>query len=328
MKKRKVILLGAMLSLVLILATSVIACQSSTPAETAGACSACHNDTTLVKAVQVQYSTSLHGSGLTFERNAADCAVCHTSEGFTNGLAVGVNELDAAVENPSPVNCRTCHEIHSTYTAADWALRVSSPVTLELTGDTLDMGKGNLCSTCHQPRWSTEIPQAGGGDYEITSTRFGPHHGPQSTMVAGLAGYGDYNGSNVHYNAVADGCVTCHMASAFGKQAGGHTMNMGYEYHEALVPNLAGCASCHSGIESFDHNGAQTEIETMLEEVKELLVAQGLITKTGSGIAGTFSSEQAGALWNYKTIEEDRSLGVHNPGFAKFLLQTAIDALK
>lgn len=33
--------------------------------------------------------------------------------------------------------------------------------------------------------------------------------------------------------------------------------------------------------------------------------------------------------WNYRMVVfEDRSGGVHNPGFAKFLLETGIDALK
>ena len=35
-----------------------------------------------------------------------------------------------------------------------------------------------------------------------------------------------------------------------------------------------------------------------------------------------------GALWNYKTITEDRSKGVHNPNFAKSILQIGIDAIK
>ena len=200
-------------------------------------------------------------------------------------------------------------------------------MTLELTGDTIDLGKGNLCASCHQPRWSYEIPQVGGGDVEITSTRFGPHHGPQSTILTGLGGYGEFTGSSVHAG-VLDGCTTCHMADAYGKQAGGHTMKMGYEYHDELSPNLAGCESCHSDIEDFDRNGLQTEVEALIDELKALLVAEGLITETGSGITGTFTSEQAGALWNYKTVTEDRSLGVHNPSYTKFLLQTAIDALK
>ena len=48
----------------------------------------------------------------------------------------------------------------------------------------------------------------------------------------------------------------------------------------------------------------------------------------GRSIEGTFSSEQLGALWNYKTVEEDRSMGVHNPKYAKFLLETALEALQ
>jgi len=335
-----VVILVVMLSL----AALLTACQGSTgsagPVGPAGppgppgptsavgttTCSECHNETTLVKARQVQYGTSLHGSGVTFERNSADCAICHTSEGFTERIATGSVEIAGDIENPSPVNCRTCHQIHDTYTAADWALAISAPVTLELTGDTVDLGKGNLCTSCHQPRWGTEIPQAGGGDVEITSTRYGPHHGPQSTMLLGLAGYGEFEGSSVH--SITDGCVTCHMADAFGKQAGGHSMSMVYEYHGSERENLAGCESCHSDIEDFDRNGLQTEVQALVDELKDLLVAEGLITESGSGITGTFSSEQAGALWNYKTITEDRSLGVHNPQFAKFLLQTAIDTLK
>ena len=348
MKKKGLIWLGFGLVLVMLLATLMTSCQGSTgetgpagsagPAGPAGAvgnpgppgtaeCSACHSDTTLITARQVQYANSLHGSGFTFERNEADCAICHTSEGFTERIATGSVEIAGDIENPSPVNCRTCHNIHTTYTQADFALTVDSPVTLELTGDTIDLGKGNLCTSCHQPRWSYEIPQVGGGDVEITSTRFGPHHGPQSTMLTGIAGYGEFKGSNVHAS-IPDGCTTCHMADAFGKQAGGHTMSMEYEYHGHEVANVAGCKSCHSGIEDFDRNGLQTEVQAMLDELKALLVAEGLIDESDSGITGTFSSEQAGALWNYKTVLEDRSDGVHNPQFAKALLQTGIDALK
>ncbi len=335
------ITLVAVLSLILL----VIGCQgspgetgpagSSGPAGPAGpagpvamaACSDCHNDTTLVLARQVQYANSLHGSGFTFERSGADCAICHTSEGFTERVATGSVEIAGDIENPSPVNCRTCHEIHDTYTEADWALTTDKPVKIELTGDTIDLGKGNLCTSCHQPRWSYEIPTVGGGDVEITSTRFGPHHGPQSTMLMGIGGYGEFKGTSVHA-AVPDACTTCHMADAYGKQAGGHTMTMAYEYHGNEIANVAGCESCHSDIEGFDHNGLQTEVQGLVDELKALLVAEGLITESGSGITGTFTSAQVGALWNYKTITEDRSLGIHNPQFTKALLQTGIDALK
>jgi len=55
-------------------------------AENGDSCMDCHNDTTLVLAREVQWGASLHGSGMTFERNGASCANCHTSEGFTERI--------------------------------------------------------------------------------------------------------------------------------------------------------------------------------------------------------------------------------------------------
>ncbi len=310
-------------------ATEAVTEEVVVTAENGDSCMDCHNDTTLVLAREVQWGASLHGSGMTFERNGTSCANCHTSEGFTERITAGTFEIAEDIQDPSPINCRTCHNIHDTYTSSDWILAASDAVTIELTGDVYDLGNSNLCVNCHQPRTSYEIPVAGAGDVEITSTRFGPHHGPQSSMLAGVGGYGEYSGSNVHYDSVDNGCITCHMSDAYGKQAGGHTMNVTYEYHGATEESLTGCTECHEDIESFDRGGVQTEIEELLVEAHELLVEQGLIDgESGSGITGTFTSEQAGALWNYKTVEEDRSVGVHNPKFAKFLLETAIEALQ
>jgi len=356
LKKRMVIMLALVLSIAM-LAMFPVACKSETPeensvavekasdtddsgeaaegvevasAENDDSCIDCHNDTTLIASREVQWEGSAHGSGTTFERSGADCAICHTSEGFTESLESGSNEIAEDIANPSPVNCRTCHNIHESYTSDDWSLAVSGPVTIALTGDEYDLGNSNICASCHQPRTSYDVPVADGGDVEITSTRYGPHHGPQSAMVMGVGGYGDYSGSNVHYSSVDNGCVTCHMTdTAYGKQAGGHTMTLAYDYHGNTTEFLTGCLGCHEDIESFDRDGAQTEIEELMAEVNALLVQQGLIDgESGSGITGTFTSEQAGALWNYKMVEEDRSMGVHNPKYAKFLLETALDALQ
>ncbi|MFC2010934.1 hypothetical protein ACFLUR_01415 [Chloroflexota bacterium] len=319
--------IGVLVALVVV----AVGC-ASTPAEVTEEieedCTTCHDGTSTLKAVQVQWENSLHGGGLTFERNTGSCAACHTAQGFVTYSEDGAQTLEALVDNPAPINCRTCHTIHSTYTDSDWALRVTDPVTIALTGDTIDMGAANLCTTCHQPREATGLPVVGGGDAEIASTRFGPHHGPQSTMLAGLAGYGDYSGSNVHM-MVEDTCLGCHMADAFGKQAGGHTMSMSYEYHGADVQNTAGCESCHGEVEDFNIGGAQTEVEELGDELRVLLEDAGLLKSDGYAIPGTYSSAEAGALWNYRmVILEDRSSGVHNPAFAKFLLQTGIDAMK
>ncbi|MHB1377314.1 MAG: hypothetical protein ACYCXB_07825 [Candidatus Humimicrobiaceae bacterium] len=354
MKKKLIILLGLVVSVVVVLFIFV-SCQtantanaSSTVTETSAAvttvaeassssavagdnssCADCHNDTTLIVSKEVQYSNSVHGTGLNFERNTADCAICHTSEGFTERIASGTFKVAADIQNATPINCRTCHNIHKTYTKTDWSLASTDPVKLQLTGDVYDKGSSNLCAQCHQPRPETAVPVAGGAAVEIKSIRYGPHHGPQSSMLLGVGGYGEYKGSNVHYDATKNGCIDCHMTdSAFGKQAGGHTLKMSYTFHEKETEFLAGCLKCHEDIKTFDRNGVETEIAAKIEELRVLLVKQGLIDDKGAGIVGTFTSEQAGALWNYKTVTEDRSNGLHNPGYAKFLLQTGIDALK
>lgn len=291
----------------------------------AGECADCHNDSMVLKTKQVQASASLHTGGMTFERGgSADCAACHTSQGFTarNGQSDLVT-LEAGITSPGPINCRTCHNIHVTGTDADWSLVYTAPVKLAINGDTIDLGKGNLCASCHQPR-AVDVPTT--GDFEVTSTRFGPHHGPQSTVLTGKATYMEYKGSSVHA-MVPDGCVTCHMADAFGKQSGDHTWKMGYEYHEATVPNVAGCITCHPELAddpTFDRGGLVTEVEELLAEAKTALVAAGILADSGSTVPGTYSAELAGACFDYKTIVEDRSNGVHNPGFTKALLKNAI----
>jgi hypothetical protein len=52
------------------------------------------------------------------------------------------------------------------------------------------------------------------------------------------------------------------------------------------------------------------------------------LLEAGNPVVGTYPEEQAGALWNYIRVEEDRSLGVHNSAYIKALLQAGIDALK
>ncbi|MFC1847633.1 hypothetical protein ACFLW5_02335 [Chloroflexota bacterium] len=326
--RKKILWGGGVVILVALLGIVLAGCTGDAGGAVAGGdCTACHNDTTELTARQIQWASSAKATGGNFERNGTACAFCHTNEGFLTGSA-DTQEVAAAPDNPSPIQCRTCHEIHTTYTAADWALRTTAPVTILTTGDTYDKGESNLCANCHQPRVTAPPPQMGGGDVEITSTRYGPHHGPQSAMILGTGGYGDYTGSKVHYDYTTDACVECHMATAYGAQAGGHTFGVGYEYHEALRPNLAACESCHSGIEDFDRNGAQTEVQALFDEAEALLVANGLMKAGGSVIPQTVSEAQAGAVYNWKMVQEDRSIGTHNPAYAKFLLQTAIDALK
>ncbi|MDH3498566.1 MAG: hypothetical protein OEM97_00450 [Acidimicrobiia bacterium] len=290
-------------------------------------CTECHNDTTLIWSKEAQFrERSVHGTGEAFERGGStNCAGCHGHEGAKARISAGLPPHDPSVEgvtNVSPYDCRTCHQIHTTYTGADFALTGDAqPVVLEMTGGTFDSGAGNLCSNCHQIR--NELPVATGGVVEFETTRFGTHHGVEAPMLLGEGGLLGVTGSpSPHYTATEDGCVTCHM---------------GEERNHTYEPELVNCQGCHADLDTFDRNGVQTEIQGLLDEVKALLISSGIMSadyeedgvlEQNRSIAGAYPEEVAGAMWNYMFVLEDQSHGVHNPGFARALLEAARDALQ
>lgn len=294
-------------------------------------CSACHASNTDLFAKQLQFSNSIHRIGGNFERNSTSCAICHTHEGFLERLETGALTTAQAVEDPTPINCRTCHMIHETFDVSDYDLRTTAPVDL-INGGTVDFGKGNLCINCHQSR-PYQIPDMMTDSTSITSSRWGTHHGPQSALVFGLGGFeipGSVEYSNSpHKDVLPDGCISCHMAQAFGDSGGGHTFNMNYESHGDEIPNVVACTPCHAGAEDFNINGAQEEIEALLTELEGLLLAEGVLNpNTGLWNTGKYRTEVAGAALNWIFIEEDRSKGVHNYEYAKALLTNSIESLK
>jgi hypothetical protein len=212
------------------------------------------------------------------------------------------------------MDCRTCHNIHSTYTMDDFALTgAEEPVKLEYTAGTFDGGAGNLCANCHQIR--NEAPTVADGNIEITSSRYGTHHGVEATMLLGEGGLGDVSGSpSAHYQLVEDTCVACHM---------------GEEFNHTYTPDVARCQTCHPGAEDFDINGVQTEVTAMVDELTTLFTDQGYIdSESGLWIPGTYPEAVANAMWNYKFVQEDQSMGVHNSAYTKALLQQALDAMR
>ena len=281
-------------------------------------CMDCHNDTTVITGKKTGWSESMHGTGEAFGRGTgAGCAGCHSGGAFSDMVAAGLTPDTVEVGDPEPTrqSCRACHQVHTSYTVADWALETTDPVALyALEGVIYDSGKGNLCVNCHQPRRA--IAEADpNGIIRVTSTHWGPHHGPQSTMLLGLAGAGDVKGNpSAHAMMVGDTCVTCHIG-----QDDSHTFE----------PVVSACVVCHSDAEDFDINGVQTEVEALIAQVGDLLVAKGLLDEEGHPVVGDYTAAEASALWNYILISiEDGSLGTHNAPYTKALLKVSIEALQ
>jgi hypothetical protein len=307
----------------------------------------------------VQYDASIHRNGGNFERGgSASCSACHAHEGFVERIAAGTQAPAAGFDNPSPPNCRTCHQIHTTYTDADYALTATAPVEMFNTNlGTVDFGAaaGNLCAQCHQGRALSPVPDISGSGPDVTptSSRYGYHHGPQSQVIAGIgafefAGSATINGGpNTHGTLASNDklCATCHMATAYGSQAGGHTWNMAYGFHGSTTDNTAGCETCHTaGLDSFDDHpfggsAPQTEILGLLVELETELVRIGIKQAMSAGYTihdldvyinqnVAYPADVAAAFVNWQMFAEDRSLGIHNPPYARAVLTNSIEVAK
>jgi hypothetical protein len=228
------------------------------------------------------------------------------------------DEVAAGDADPTRQDCRACHMIHETYTEDDFALRSEAPVTFYVDASvTFDGGEGNLCVNCHQPR--RVIPAAVNDTISGISSHWGPHHGPQSSMILGVGGAGVANMPSGHYGAVTNTCVDCHMGE-------------GRDHH--FEPSTNNCMSCHPDIgdyDDFDYKNRQTEILALIDLLGAELVTRGLIdvnSEDGHPIVSKAEEDEAIALWNWLYVaHEDKSEGVHNYAYAKALLEEGLTRL-
>jgi hypothetical protein len=305
-------------------------------------CFQCHNG--FLDQDQGEWLASTHASGNNIDytnRGGSDCLACHNQQGFIEFLNTGViPETDLPVV--SAIGCFACHNPHEN---GDLSLRTAQPYTF-LNGEVYDHGFGNLCVHCHHQREYTgdQITD----NYVVTSSRFGPHHGPQGEMIIGTGGYEGFPGfsyeSSMH-EALENTCTFCHMANERvhdGYKVGGHSFAIIDEESGTELNNV--CQPCHDQADEIDflivrNNGAdtldfdndgvaegfQTEIAGLLDSLHVLLEAEGLITSSGSTVVQTIAdANMAGAVFNYKYVEEDQSHGAHDFKYVVALLEASI----
>jgi len=288
-------------------------------------CAACHNISTS-EAVHKSYLFSAHAAGgaVSYAGSRASCAQCHSNEGYVDYVTTGVT---TDYDNPTPISCKTCHDTHTTFDfeneGFDYALRAIGPVQLITDASyTINyMGTSNNCAECHQPR-RTGPTDNGMGMYEQTSTHWGPHHGPQATVLEGIQGM-EIAGS-VEYPSVASAahrtgasCTSCHMGATSGETDGEHTW----------IPTPTSCTQCHS-------NGIPDGVAGLDDDMHALLLLledAGILHEDENGevhpLVGTFPILTAEAAWNYLLIYEDASKGVHNPKYSKALITNSLEKL-
>ncbi len=331
-------------------------------ADGTASCISCHSNSTR-DLIENSFFASKHGSsfiGFAAGRGGEDptnrCAQCHGEEGFIDYLELGESD-SLGYANPSPFYCSTCHSKHRTFDfendGLDYALRNPDAATLVIDGMTvIDFeGASNNCITCHQPRSSYVIPAENGtGKYVVSSSRFGPHHGPQSTMLEGimganLAGGQGYPGVASAAHRTGSSCVNCHMGESSTETEGLHSW----------IPTEAACLECHPSGAPDRINGYDDRMATLKQLLSQVVGEQYAVDSLGNPVydmdgnpvgtgvtvtgiivdtpgpnrsqEGIFSTAEAQAAWNYMTLLEDNSRGIHNPAYARALLENSIEAL-
>ena len=337
MKRSTPFALGLSLLAVMILPLLFLGCEGDAgPAGPAGAdgsdgvngnsltvCLDCHTDASFLQ-LGLEYVQSGHNLGqfVGYAGGRESCARCHSKQGFVQFAVNGA--VDGDISDPAAIDCATCHVVHPQV----FALRLTGPVNL-ISDPTymLDFGNNsNLCANCHQTRRAEPNMDAPADSFAITSTHYGPHHGPQANVLEGvgfaeIAGSAAYPTTSLHLSQGAT-CVTCHMYD-YDDNEGGHTW----------APALAACNGCHIRQNvDFDHGGFQTETQEKLDTLRDLLVSLGVVEYVEEDqeyepVVGTYPMVQAQAFFNWNGLEEDRSLGVHNPDYFDVLLDNSIEAL-
>ncbi|SHJ47289.1 hypothetical protein SAMN05444280_12063 [Tangfeifania diversioriginum] len=297
-------------------------------------CLVCHASDN-IESINAEFAMSGHFSGekaVAYAGSRQGCAECHSHEGFVQYAEFG--EVMGDITNPSAWQCNTCHGIHETFEGEDYALRLNDPVSAVYLEDidasaTMDLiGNNNLCATCHQTRTpEPNLETPGEETFNIGSSHYGPHHGPQANIVLGVGfaeidGTANYpeQGSSYHYNEDAS-CIGCHMGEY--ENGGGHTWKA----------NLDACIDCHgSDMDDFNYGNGQALVEAELNKLRDKLLELGVVAGDEENgyhpVTGEYPMLQAQAYFNWIGLVEDRSLGAHNPKYVKALLANTIEALE
>lgn len=302
-----------------------------------GDCGQCH-EAPPYHSKNIQWNESRHAVATRYPtgESRSACVRCHSGVGFID-FADGLPQNQLRTDYEAVV-CATCHDPHDATNPHQ--LRQIPGVTLQNGFVVTGGGSGRICMNCHTSRRN-------GATYPDTtpgSGSFGPHHGPQTDMLAGKNAYeyGRVLPSSAHMSAVQNSCTTCHMQMvATGdpakNHAGEHTFKIAWdagtpEIHGDDVPLLGACQQCHGGIDSFDFvrqdydqdgvlEGVQTEVKGLMDRLGRLLPPLDSPTVT---ITSAYTVQQRRAAFNYMFVLEDASYGVHNTAYTVNLLKASL----
>lgn len=306
-----------------------------TMSTSSGDCGQCH-DSAPYHTKNTQWNLSRHAVATRYPTGEGreSCVGCHSGVGFIDRLD-GLAQSEYRTEWEAIV-CASCHDPHNA--ANPHQLRQVDHVTLMNGVRVTGGGNGRICMNCHISRRDAE-------EYvQEYHGRFGPHHGPQTDMLAGTNAveYDRHIPSSAHLFAVQDTCASCHMQELPndhpGKNLSGeHTFKSIWDAgtpdnHADDVHLVNACVQCHGPIESFDFarqdfdgdgdiEGVQTEVHGLMAMLANHLPPLG---ENSVDVTPEYTPAQLKGAFNYLFVEADGSHGIHNTSYTVNILKASI----
>jgi hypothetical protein len=319
-------------------------------------CLECHSATTPDEKA-TEFARSVHAAGaiaVDYAGSRTSCAQCHSHEGYLEFARTG--SVAETIAIPTAWQCKTCHNIHTTFEQTDYAFRLGDPVTF-VSGTTVDGLNNNTCLNCHQARRDvTNYDPPYANDTTFTRTFTDPddiliYNDPAHSAI-GPAGTRTLNGTGDTLVVVFDVPTThayissTHAGPHHGPQGNVWAGEIGVTAGVPFDAHADGCVKCHMGPESghsfkpksenctvtdchsSDKDDALEAFATRVDAVGaalEDLHAVHLDPEEGRYHPQYASLPRAdfNAWWDFMVLYEDRSNSAHNPTYAKDLLDGA-----
>jgi formate-dependent nitrite reductase cytochrome c552 subunit len=278
--------------------------SSSSASETCGYC----HESMSESSVYSQYLGSAHVLSMDtpkerLDMNRKPCAPCHTNQGYLQ-VVLGGGESDAPYEEALGLVCVTCHDPH-VGDAGTGMLRAGEVEKACGCHDRIFRDEADYFSVCPQ---GSIVKATGGKEFEGRTYPVGKHA------------------------TVEKNCAGCHMVEVTNRdladRVGSHTFKVATKGNGPVVMNTQGCLGCHESMSLEWMRASQAKTIELMDTLVDLLPKRSEAPDEPKFPAEpTLSEKESMASYNYYTVLQDGTRGVHNPPYIRQLLQDSIDAL-
>lgn len=310
----------------------------------AGMCAQCHSSEGYIASVEGTFNPLSPEFADATKLSSKTCTTCHdmhsTFDFINDGQDFALRQIDPVVQKINPSNTlsigvrstsNTCIQCHQT--RHDSAGFYKVPVT----GSDEKDKDGNLVMDVAAGTF--KFWYATGSTLSITyrNSNVGVHDGPQGDLFIGTTGIQIAGSATTLPAAKTSGhfmgasCVSCHMGETVDGTQGSHTFKV----------TEKACVTCHTGTvptivpgyaEGFEALRLALSAKTayFTTSATNGSIGVNLAKPTTINTTNTLivPLKYAQAYWNYRLLRSELSNGVHNPLYAKALIQNSIEALQ